>query len=359
MNKKLKFSWGHIIAFIALIFISYVSFMGDFYKNGGSFEEAIIKVLIIDVALLTTFIGAQILKGTDRKFGRSIKFERFLILLTPFIFILSMTFNNHFWGVHKQKNNIENLFNSSITDAKIMFEEYNSYSNTRIANYSDVLENIVLNKEADPVTYRKSGFNGSNDQVRKDNYIHTLQLQLLSKNSIELQAEANKWLDKANKDVSVWNAFLIGNIEKISEAIKTWNKLLVEYSIPMLSNEALRDQVIPFDYNKSSSEEALKNLNTLTSIYKAPNKIKIITILVAPFLFLMLLFPYILQERDGKAHHIYFLTPNNLMPDFLMSKQRRELKVHTIEDPTLSYNDFNEKEEFSSENNKNPFEGTF
>ncbi len=61
-NETLKFSWGHIIAFVALIFISYVTYMGDFYSNGGDFSVAAIRVFIIDIALLTTFIGSQILK---------------------------------------------------------------------------------------------------------------------------------------------------------------------------------------------------------------------------------------------------------------------------------------------------------
>lgn len=51
-NETLKFSWGHIIAFVALIFISYVTYMGDFYSNGGDFSAAAIKVFIIDTILL-------------------------------------------------------------------------------------------------------------------------------------------------------------------------------------------------------------------------------------------------------------------------------------------------------------------
>ena len=54
-NQTLKFSWGHIIAFVALIIISYVTYMGDFYRNGGDFKSAAIKVCSIDIALLITF----------------------------------------------------------------------------------------------------------------------------------------------------------------------------------------------------------------------------------------------------------------------------------------------------------------
>ena len=29
MNEQLKFSWGHIIAFLALIVLSYITFVGE------------------------------------------------------------------------------------------------------------------------------------------------------------------------------------------------------------------------------------------------------------------------------------------------------------------------------------------
>ena len=102
-NETLKFSWGHIIAFIALIFISYVAYMGDFYLKGGDFKSSALKVLLINIALLITFIGAQIYKGADKKFNRSIIIERVLICLTPFAFVWAMIPYNHFWNVFNQR----------------------------------------------------------------------------------------------------------------------------------------------------------------------------------------------------------------------------------------------------------------
>lgn len=332
MNKKLKFSWGHIISFLALIFISYVSFMGYFYTNGGDFTESIIKVLIIDIALLTTFIGAQIIKGTDRKFKRSIIFERILIIITPIVLIVSMIPINHFWNVYNQKDKIEELFNGSIFDAKKMFKEYDTYANNRIANYSNLLDIEVK------------------DKVRKDSYVHTLRLQLLSQNSIELQDEANKWLNSADNDVSVWNAFLIGNIGHISSAIKAWNKELTEYSTPILSNEILRgNEVSSFDANNSLLEGALNNLNMLTHIYINSKGVSFRTILSFPLLFLMLLLPYMLQKRDGKAHGIYYLIP----------KKGKESQEYTMGGLIKNDNDHDKNENSSEKKSENIYTGTF
>lgn len=62
MNEQLKFSWGHIIAFLALIVLSYITFVGVTYKTDGNFMKASIAMIVIDIVLLVFFIGAQMLK---------------------------------------------------------------------------------------------------------------------------------------------------------------------------------------------------------------------------------------------------------------------------------------------------------
>ena len=61
INETLKFSWGHIIAFVVLIFISYVSFMGITYLTDGDFLFAGLGVVIINLVLIIFFIIPQIL----------------------------------------------------------------------------------------------------------------------------------------------------------------------------------------------------------------------------------------------------------------------------------------------------------
>ena len=90
INEVLKFSWGHIIAFVALIFISYVTFMGIAYLADGNFVYAGVGVVAIDVLMLLFFIVPQLLKGTERKFSKCIVWERILIILSPFAFVFLM-----------------------------------------------------------------------------------------------------------------------------------------------------------------------------------------------------------------------------------------------------------------------------
>ena len=339
-NETLKFSWGHIIAFVALIFISYVTYMGDFYSNGGDFSVAAIRVFIIDIALLTTFIGSQILKGTDGKFNRSIIIERVLICLCPVVFIWSMIPYNHYWNVYSERNHIEEMFSTSIEKSKTMFTDYNSYANNRINNYSLHLTTIIGNKSTNPLEYRNAGFSGNSDALQKENYIHTLQLQLLSQNTDSLQTLALKWIESANQGASVWNAFLIGNIDKISDAIKSWNSTLVQVSEFKMNNEP--DNIQLFNSEQNSYDQAIEGLQGLKDTYKSTQGIALNTIWSGILLFLMLLFPYLLQKRNTRAIGLYYLIPlksKNSTVKIEVKKPRKNTKQETSTNSIEQTND--------------------
>ncbi len=310
-NETLKFSWGHIIAFVALIFISYVTYMGEFYSNGGDFKLSAIKVFIIDITLILTFIGAQIYKGTDEKFDRSIIIERILICFCPIAFLWAMIPYNHFWSVFGERDQIEPKFTSAIEKSRQMFSDYDQYSKERLSAYSDYLTSLISNKEINRDAYLKAGFGTSNDELVKENYVTTLKLQLLSQNTDSLKKLALDWINDANQGASVWNAFLVGNLNMISDAIEGWNQKLYEVSVPILSNERSDSiySVKPFDQERSSFKAANTELISLQNLFENSNGISINTFITGILLFLMLLFPYFLQKRNTRATGLYSLIP--------------------------------------------------
>ncbi len=316
-NETLKFSWGHIIAFVALIFISYVTYMGDFYSNGGDFKLSAIKVFIIDIALILTFIGAQIYKGSDEKFDRSIIIERILICFCPIAFLWAMIPYNHFWSVFGERDQIEPKFTSAIDKSRQMFGDYDHYSKERISAYSEYLNSLISNKDSNRDAYLKAGFGSSignsNDELVKDNYVTTLKLQLLSQNTDSLRKLALDWINDANQGASVWNAFLVGNLNMISDAIEGWNQKLYEVSVPVLSNERSDSiySVKPFDQERASFRAANAELISLQNLFENSNGISLNTIITGLLLFLMLLFPYFLQKRNTRATGLYSLIPRN------------------------------------------------
>lgn len=353
-NETLKFSWGHIIAFVALIFISYVTYMGDFYSNGGDFKSSAIKVCLIDVFLILTFIGAQIYKGTDERFDRSIIAERILICLCPIAFIWAMIPYNHFWSVFSERDKIEPTFTAAIEKSRQMFVNYDQYSKDRITTYSEMLSQIIKNKDNNREMYSRSGFTGINDELVRDNYLTTLSLQLLSPNTDSLRYSAMKWIDEANQGASVWNAFLIGNINMITDAIEGWNQKLYEVSVPVLSNEKSDSAytVIPFDPNRESFNAAKSKLDNLRNLFVKSNSINLYTIITGFLLFLMLLFPYFLQKRNTRATGLYFLIPQ--------LKSRRMERTKQLKKGNMESYDGNDFSAPTSEDSSNDiYGGTF
>jgi hypothetical protein len=360
-NQTLKFSWGHIIAFLALIFVSYVMYMGDFYNNGGNFTHAAINVGIIDVLLLITFIGAQIVKGTDEKFNRSIKIERILIIICPIIFVFAMIPYNHFWSVFEQREQIENQFNTSISDANKMFESYDKYAEERIKKYENNLDLIFNNKECGNNTfYEQAGFNGNNDLIKRENYIQTLKLQLLSQNTDNLKNVATKWMNEANQGTSVWNAFLVGNVDNISKAIKSWNNELKKYSEYKINNENLRgNEVIRFDEDGKLIDAVTNRIDSLKNIYTKTTGVKFNTIWTSIIIFLMLLFPYFLQKRNTRAEGLYYLIPGKKPKSYTKESSFYKNNSQYIEDENNGNKILKNDSLKELDNDDNIYGGTF
>lgn len=280
INETLKFSWGHIIAFIALIFISYVSFMGITYLTDGDFLYAGLGVLIINLVLIIFFIIPQILKGADEKFSRKIIFERILFFSAPLFFIAVMVPYAHFWTVFDNLSQVKTTFSESIKTTKGMFESYETYANNRIKEYD---KKLAHNKTK---------------TVHRTNEVEALRLQLIADNYDALKESAVEWIDNAS-GATVWNVFMIGNIKKIESAIENWNNSLSEFSSKIMSDEP--NGVEPFSSSDPSVTTAKENLNNLRSVYTTMGRPSMLAISIGVLLYILLLFPYIIQSRNIKS----------------------------------------------------------
>lgn len=300
MNEQLKFSWGHIVAFVALIFIGYTTFVGVTYLTNGDFLKASIAMAIVCLVLLLIFIGAQVAKSTTRKFKKIIWIERILVFASPIIFLLCIYPYCHFWTVHSQDTEIVDNFTSAINSSKQMFEDYEQYANTRVDNYDKMLSRVIADKENNSATFTKCGFVGGNTRMQKANMVQTLKLQLLSVNYDSLKVEATKWIDSSSKGASTWNVFLLGNTRAIRSAIHSWNEQLQAFSRNKLTNEEISGNVVK-QFDGGSFEKVDQGFNNLTSLFTQKAFPNIVAIITAVILFFALLFPYILQDRHTKS----------------------------------------------------------
>lgn len=163
MNEQLKFSWGHIIAFLALIILSYITFVGVTYKTDGDFTKAAIAMVAIDVVLFVFFLGAQMMKATTRKFAKRIWVERVFVFGSPVVFLLCLMPYFHFGTVQSQDEEIVKHFTDAISASKQMFADYDNYSMDRISNYDHMLGRVITNKSIHPDEFASCGF--SNGEI--------------------------------------------------------------------------------------------------------------------------------------------------------------------------------------------------
>lgn len=287
INETLKFSWGHIIAFVAIILISYISFMGISYLTDGNFLFAGLGIVVIDVLIVGFFIGAQLMKATDKKFKRSIVFERILFFAAPFVFCAVMIPYAHFWTVFGRREKIENTFSSSLKETKGMFDSYKTYADVRIKEYDTKLSKDKV---------------GS---IRRENKVKALELQLASDNFVNLKNAASQWIDRAS-NATVWNVFMLGNIHKIKAALEDWNRVLTSMSQKKMSDEA--QGVLPFTSEDPSIVRANRDLSDLNNYYSVFQRSTWISITTGLFLLLLLLFPYVIQSRNPKSTYRLFGT---------------------------------------------------
>lgn len=329
MNEKLQFSWGHIIAFLALIAVSYISFVGFTYLTNGNFTIALIGMGITDVIFILFFIGAQQMKASGVKLKRKIIWERIFIFGSPVIFIAGMISMSHFWTVRSQNDEIVSIFTTSINDARQLFSDYENYSNTRIENYERGLNHIIANKESDKRTFIDAGFENNKANIQKDNMIETLRLQLLSQNYDSLRNVAEKWIDGASHGASTWNVFLLGNTREIRNALANWEKQLKSFSAKEMSNESLTGNVSHFQ--SDGAKNAIAGIESLTVSFTKQGLPTIGAIIFGVIIYLMLLFPYILQDRHTKNIYRIIGTENTNSKKKLLHKQS---KVNSTVDTT-------------------------
>lgn len=303
MNEHLKFSWGHIIAFLALIVISYITFVGATYKTDGDFTIASIAMVAIDIILFVLFIGAQMMKATAKHFAKRIWVERILVFGSPIAFPLCMLPYYHFGTVQSQDEEIVGHFTGAITASMQMFSDYDAYSKHRIARYDHMLDSMVSAQGIKPAELASCGFAKADKQIQKNNMVKALRLQLVSENYDSPKTEATKWIEESSNGASTWNVFLLGNTKEIKKAIHQWNNQLAGFSRHKMSNEEFKgyNQVKTFSEASKSLASVDAGLDGLTGKFTATAFPPVGSILGSIVLYLALLFPYFLQDRHTKS----------------------------------------------------------
>ena len=311
MNKKLKFSWAHIIAFVALIFYAYLTFVGATYLFNCKFWLAGIVTFVLVTIVFLLFIGVQQVKGTDEKFPKSIKWERVLMVCTIVFYIASLHPFIHVWHVQKNHIAVEKQFKASIKASKQLFVEYEKYSEDRISRYSELMDRVIGWKGVGGHTeFSRFGFVDGREWDQKNLRLQTLRLQLLSSCYDTLKRMAFDWIESADKGASVWNIFLVGNIDQIKSAVNDWEERLqsTSFSGKVLADEEFDrgNTVYKFDETGRYITATRKGLDKLRAQFTVTGYPSYWGYITAILCYLALIFPYIIQSRNTKNHYRLF-----------------------------------------------------
>lgn len=299
MNERLRFSWAHIIAFIALIAVSYTSFVGFTYLSNGSFVAGSFGMVMTDIIFIFVFIGAQQLKASGENMRNKIVWERTLIFASPLVFIAGMIAISHFWTVQTRNDEVVQQFNGAMQSGGTIFDDYEKYANERLEKYNNTLNRVIANKTNQPDAFQRAGFTEGIENIQKENMMEVLRLQLLSSNYDSLKNLATNWMAKANNGASTANVFLLGNTREIHDALIHWEEQLKGFTTNKLSNEEMAGQVQEF--NSQAGTNAASQLNGLSESFTKQKIPTVGAIIFGIILYLMLIFPYFIQERHSKS----------------------------------------------------------
>lgn len=329
MNKKLVFSWGHIIALLAIIAFSYLAFVGFCYYTGGRFLLSGLLVAAIDLLLIFAFIGAQQLKIWDGPFKRYIIVERFMLLLmAPLSVAVAMFPINHWMGLHDNEQFLASQFTEAIDTAKVVFDDYEAYANDRINRLG---ERIYQQQRRDAARGDYGGETPDLQAERKlnrENTMRALRLMLLSPSYEGIRSDAQQWMEQTAATPSTLNVFLLGNIDEIVAAIEGWSQQLATFSQRRLSDEP--KSTADYQPNTLGAVARLKQLKTL---FRSPQPWDTNALWLALALFVLMMVPWWAQGRNTKSQCRLFGSEGNTLGDVIAGRTTQKGKK------TLNYDE--------------------
>lgn len=283
MNEKLKFSWGHIFAFLAMIMIAYITFTGAAYLYDTNLVVSALWAIGSFVLLFVVFVGTQQMKAAEENFTRCILLERIGVVLSIVLFVLMVTISpfKHFWTVYGNKAEITSDFAMAIDSSKSIFENYDAYVEERI-------EQCKNNKLSD---------NKAQGELISLQLNPVIVTETESFDYKAKESEILSWIEAA-KQASVWNVFVIGNLTKIENGVDTWKKTLEIWSDKKFYENDMEPYKATYDIKV--------NFDNLKTKFTASQAFQWRAILWALLGYFFMAMPWLLQRRPVK-------NPNTLL----------------------------------------------
>lgn len=295
MHEKLKFSFGHIIAFVALIFWGYVSFGGVTYYTGGDYLIGAGVSIGIALVLLLLLFRLQLLKSVNEKFEKYIIHERITLVIFSLACCVAFIPFSHFWTVKSHDREILEQFEESLQKGRLLFIDYDNYSLNRINTLEADIDEVDIHGTDDELVSYYAILKG-------------LRLQLLPEKYMNLKTEALEWIKQSEKAVSIWNVFLMGNVNVINNSLRDWHSEMSSMSTHITDieqhkiEEGFNNTPLVSSFDRSEVvRQSIINLNSVIPLYTTMGVPAMMAWLTGIIVFFMLYLPWIIQARSPKS----------------------------------------------------------
>lgn len=286
--EKAKFSFAWVIAVLALIAFSYISFMGLVYWQLFSVSLCALFTLVFDaLILLCIVVMCKAKRSRWLRIGLigqiMFGFVALALLLTASIMFA------HFTRIISRQSEIQATYAAAIDNAQSLDESYSQYVDERCLQYTDYLRSLNQTSSDYKALFSNSlslGFS-KEDVISKC----TSNLKKLLTGSLEnenLLSKRDQWLK--NGTASVWNLSLPANIRDFSSSVNQWIDNYTGLSSKCYTGET---NVAPFE--NSSFNESMKTLDSICTSIDRPSLLAIILAIVC---FVMILLPWIITPKN-------------------------------------------------------------
>lgn len=335
MNQS-KFSLADVLTMLAALAFGFVCFLGANFLNicndtvwGMSHTIGCVAMAVFCALLLfVTAFGAKLLKRTSRNFKTCLILEGvslFLFLLFAVFFTMKTSPFTHYFTVTEQKSKINSKLQTSITQAKKMFAEYESYAHKRELLYKHKLTAVVNAKTINHDEYRKYGFDvssGVSDASQINTKMFTVHADLFPTNYSDIVARngikevATNWLNNAKITTSSWKPIgIVGIVCAVEQNSTDWLNKLVTLSKVSEQGEISTED---FEYNLSFGD-----VKTHFTKLNNPNPL---TIGLAVLGYILMLLSWFVTKRSTKSPYGF----RALLRKLFTKKQKKTDNPYTI-----------------------------
>lgn len=286
--EKSRFNYAWVIAIIALLAYSYISYLGLIYWS--QFPAILCALAIIAIDVLIVSCVRIMCKAKHSRWLRIGTLGQYIFGFFVLCMLLgSSLMFSHFTHIVDSKNEILECYRTTTEDAKNLSQRYDSYVESRCASYRESLSALKVNSHEYNDIFKNSLALGLSKKDIINRCVVNLELLLKGNvNNSDIEAKRKIWLNNATS--SIWNVSMPKNINDLTTSVNNW---INNYS--ELSSRTYTGETIVCAFEDDSFNKNVGNLRTMCTTLTTP---KWWAILLALFCFVLIILPWISTPKN-------------------------------------------------------------